>query len=385
MNTNDGTVLDDYWYTNPLHMSQYINYSKLSITADGSAGNCNVDSNNGISTSVGNRIVGMEITGPTVYGGYGGAISCTNGYACGGGKYFGIYMHNYGQSTNYAYSDDSSTWTSPTSSCYYAPYSGAQARSSVDRFQHLYYITNRTDQPIDGYEIGWNYLTDNPILMGIHIYDMGTVGGWDTSILIHNNVVRNQRGGAIDISRPNSPASAPIYVYDNLLIGEQSSPNSNGMAFRIGGAAPDGIFNNTVYGYQLGSIIDPNTASLGFYNNIIVDTWGVPFFSTNLTTQGNNLFYSTGTTPKPAWATVATGNLNANPLFTNAGSNDFSLQSGSPAAGAGHDTSAVVSRDFLGQLRTMPFSIGAFESVSGSGPPPPDTTPPAAPSGVVVQ
>jgi hypothetical protein len=72
----------------------------------------------------------------------------------------------------------------------------------------------------------------------------------------------------------------------------------------------------------------------------------------------------------------------ANPLFNNAGSYDFSLQTGSPAINAGYNTTATVATDFLGQPRTAgSVSIGAFEDASSVS----DTTAPSAPSGLSVR
>jgi hypothetical protein len=349
-------------------------------------------------------LVGLEITGPTVYGGYGGAIAgggggngAGSGQNGGGGKYYGIYMHNYGyQSTtpglnNYGwlYDWDESTWTSP-------PYNGIGDActncTSVDRFQHLYYISNRSPDAIDGYEIGWNNLVDNPILHGIHIYDMGPgIGGWNTPIYIHNNVVKNQRGTSIDVSYPapdtgpNSGNAAPVYIYNNIIINDAANTN-NGRAFDIEGAASAKLYNNTIYGYRYINVVRPATSD--YRNNVMVET-NVPldhpyYIYDTPTTHSNNLFYGTHSSPMPSWFSSGAGDLNANPLFTNTGSYDFSLQSGSPAKSGGSNASlSIAPTDFYGQTRQSgSVSIGAIQyGSSQSG----NTTPPAAPSGLRVQ
>jgi len=363
----DGAVIYNYYYTNATRMSEYINLSKLSITANGVTGDCNKDPANGVVTFNGNRLVGLEITGPTVYGGYGGAITCSNGVACGGGKYFGIYIHNYGTVNSYFYNWDDDTWTSPTNSCFYAPYAGAGPRSSVDRFQHLYYISNRTGSRVNAYEIGWNHLTDNPILHGIHIYDTPDGAGWNGTMVVHHNVVKNQRGNAIDIV---FPGSTPVQVYDNLVIADAAGQYT-GFSLWIDHSGSDQIYNNTVYGSKFGNVIRPT--SFDFRNNIIVDTAGPYFLSSDSvpTSQSNNLFYSTGTISPPSWATSGTGNIKANPLFTNAANNDFSLSASSPAKNTGSNTTLTVApTDFLNLPRTNGnVSIGAF-GLSFNVPPP---------------
>ena len=355
---HDGAVIYNYYYSNAKRMSEYINLSKISITASGALGNCNTDPANGVVTFSGNRLVGLEITGPTVYGGYGGAITCSNGVACGGGKYLGIYMHDYGTVNHYSYNWNNSTWTSPTNSCFYAPYPGAGPRSSVDRFQHLYYISNRTTTRVDAYEIGWNYLRDNPILHGIHVYDMGDAAGWNGTMKIHHNVIKNQRGNAIDIV---FPGNTPVQVNDNLVIADAAGMYT-GYSIWIDHAGSDLIYNNTVYGTKFGNVIRPS--SYDFRNNIFVDTEGVPYLSSDSipTTQSNNLFYSNNSIKPPSWATITTGNLNVNPLFTNIYYNDFTLMPSSPALNSGSNSVITIApTNFLNQMRVAgSVSIGAF-------------------------
>lgn len=348
----DSSVIDNWYPSN--RKNSYVHLSKLKVTAYGNdPAQCN-----GVSATPGNRLVGLEITGPTVYGGYGGAITGTNGVPS-GGVYLGIYIHNYGYQTAYAYNWDDSTWTSP-------PYNGVGSActncTSVDRFQHLYYISNRSTTKIDAYEIGWNYLTDNPVLHGIHIYDMGDAAGWNGTMKVHHNVIKNQRGDAIDISYPGS---TNIEVHDNIIISDSNDRNT-GRAFTFQEAGNAKIYNNTVYGYNYVSIIRPTSGD--YRNNIMVDTKGVQFINDTPTYQSNNLFYSTGSTAPPSWATSGSGNITGNPLFTNVSGYDFSLTSSSPAKGAGSDTVlSTAPRDFLGQARQSgAVSIGAFEYSTGS-------------------
>lgn len=345
------------WYNEARHTTG-INLSKLSITAAGNGGGIG-GAPNGVMTSQDCRYVGLAITGPTVYGGYGGAVTNTT-YGTQGGVFLGLYIHHYGYPTGWEYNSNLNLWTSP-------PYDGIAGVgctncTTVDRYQHLFYISNRAGYRVNAYEIGWGHFTDNPILEGIHIYDQAPGGGWTGTIKAHHNVIKNQRGGAIDIDYPDT---TPVEVYNNIIISDTNTPYS-GEAFKIANTNNSNIkvYNNTVYGYNtissnIGSLVD-------FRNNIMVDTRGVTFFSTTPTYQSNNLFYSTGSTAKPSWATALTGNLNVNPLFINPANYDFRLSASSPATVAGSDVViATAPTDFFGQPRLAgSVSIGAINYTS---------------------
>jgi hypothetical protein len=352
-NGGNGTVIDNWW---PSQIKNaYVNLSKLRVTAYGNA----TESPNGINVIPHNRIVGLEITGPTVYGGYGGALTGTEGVP-NGGVYLGLYIHHYGYNNGWSFNWDANTWTSP-------PYNGVGSActncTSVDRFQHLFYISNRSTTVREAYEIGWCHLTDNPILHGIHIYDMGAAAGWSGVMKIHDNVIKNQRGSAIDSSFPVVTA---MEIYNNIIISD-TADISGGNPFDIQSGNVK-FYNNTVYGFRFTGIMRPTTSD--YRNNIMVDTKGVSFIAGTPTTHSNNLFYSTGATAQPAWATSKAGHITGNPLFTNAVNDDFSLQAVSPAKYTGSDiVIKTAPTDFFGQLRKSGFvSIGAINFMNTVAP-----------------
>lgn len=345
-----GNVIFNYYNSNATFMSEYINLSKLRVICAGPTVN---DSPVGLVPTIGNRIVGLEFTGPTVYGGMGGAIASSATTAGAGGKYLGIYMHHYGVDNGWAFDWNTATWTSP-------PYTTPETMLTVDRFQHLYYISNRTGTRIDAYEIGWNHLTDNPILEGIHIYDMGAAGGWNGAIYIHHNVVKNQRGNAIDVSYPTS---SPIDIFNNLVISDSADVYA-GESIAIGGGAIARVYNNTFYGYRFQNQM--TSSSVDYRNNIMVDSKGVAYISSAPTTQSNNLFYSTYSGAKPAlpaWASSATGNLNVDPLFIDPNNFNFGLKPNSSIKYLGLDAVlATVPIDLFGKKRKAgSISIGAID------------------------
>ena len=364
----DGGVVSNWYPSN--RSNQYITLSKLSILANGSTGNCNVDYVNGIMNGAYWKDVGIAITGPTVYGGYGGAIAGngSGGAHLDGIRVLGAYIHNYGQVVpGWTYSDDSSTWTSPASSCYYAPYSGGSARSSVDRFQHLFYISNRTNSPMVGHEIAWGHYLNNPILHGLHIYDLSpATGGYSTPVMVHHNLIHNQGGHALDFT---FPYASELDAWDNVSVTDPGVAYA-GPAVEISGNQISKIYNNTFYNQNLPS--QDMTASTSFVNNIWFDAHGVSYWNSNGPTSYNhNLFYSSYSSPPslPSWYSTSNGDKNANPLFTNASGNDFSLASSSPASTAGTSSVLTVApTDFLNQPRqSNAVSIGAFGISGNSG------------------
>lgn len=353
--------------------NEYINYAKLKITAAGDKD----DFSSGVRASKGNRLVALEITGPTVYGGYGGAIT-GNRVAAGGGKYYGIYIHDYGTDNGVSYAGH--TGTDPKNCAYTDP----ACKSSWDVYQHLYYLSNRSSTTIDAYEIAWNNLVDNPIWQGIHIYDETSTGGWNGTMKVHHNVVRNQRGGAIEVGLTDPlTVIPPIEIHDNIVISDDlDTYNYRAFQLRANNCSMK-VYNNTVYGYNSSNVFQ--FGATDYRNNLMVDSKGIDFIYDNLSTlpntQSDNLFYSLFGRPKPSWASVATGNINANPIFVDAASYDFSLQESSPAIDAGYDTTQIAPRDFFGQPRTAgQVDIGAIEYIPAS-----DTLPPSAPAGLAVE
>jgi hypothetical protein len=418
---NYGYVINNWYSSNSLYSSEYINFSKIKILAEGDG----TESSSGVHTFKGNRIVGLEITGPTVYGGYGGAISGSGGFGgagagenAGGGKYLGIYMHDYGWKSTMAgvgnygwiFVNNASSWTGPScanrlptcvgtsciigADCTTEPggctYANVKCKYSVDGFQHLYYISDRSPDAINGYEIGWNNLINNPILQGIHIYDQGpNIGGWNTPIIIHDNLVKNQRASSIDVAYPkadvgpNAGTAAPIYIYNNIIVNDEGGID-NGWALNIQGSGDAKVYNNTVHGFRYINIMRPATSD--YRNNLMVEA-DLPidyhyYIYDTPTMKSNNLFYGTKSSPMPAWFSAGAGDLNTDPLFTDAANYDFSLQATSPAKTAGSDATLLTApTDFYGQPRLAgSVSMGAIQYVSAII----DLIAPSAPSGLNV-
>jgi hypothetical protein len=385
-----GYVVINFWGSTSDKSSEYINFSKLKVLAEGDG----TDSSAGFGTFRGNRIVGAEITGPTVYGGYSGAIGggCSGVATCNsteGGKYLGLYIHNYG--TDNGVPTFGNVGTDPSNAA--CLYSNPACKNSWDKFQHLFYISNRSGSKLAAYEIAWGNFINNPIYQGIHIYDQTPCGDWSGTMEIHNNVVKNQRGAAINVDLGNCSAprlQVPFRIYDNIIIND-ATVAFGGMGMRINvphdvGVNPADqvqVYNNTVYGQIAPSNFVTYAQNQIFRNNIFVDTQNVDFFeqySGNPTASSNNLFYSLFAKVKPTWA--GAGTVSTNPFFVDGSAENFNLQATSSAIAAGSDASLPIApTDFFGQPRSAgSVSIGAIQYFA----PQTDFTAPAAPSSLTV-
>ena len=339
-------VIDNWWPSN--YNTQYINFSKLSVLCYGNDPEYPI----GFDVIPYGRIVGAEITGPHVYGGYGGAISGGNGIPQ-GGKYLGIYIHDYGYDTGYDFIPDGNTWTSP-------PYDGIAGIdctncTSTDRFQHLFYVSCRDNNvTCEGYEIGWCNLVNNHILHSLHIYDMGPAHGWHGTISLHDNYLENNLGGGIEFST-TADSTANIEVYNNVV------KDQNGRGFQITetGSGNSVFYNNTIYNQSTTGYLDKIDE---FRNNIMYDSIGVDFLDRISGVNSNNLYYSNAGVSQPSWAGTEPGNVTGDPLFNNVVQGDFSLRTGSPAIDTGIATPMVAS-SFFGILRPQGsvYDIGAYE------------------------
>jgi hypothetical protein len=329
------------WYQS----NGYWDFSKLSIDTDAT----------GIGGFSDMRVVGVEITGPNADG-YGGSIGCGEGSqeavdgTCGGGKFYGLYIHDFGN-------------------------------DQTSEFHHTTYMSNRDGLPNKAYEYGWCYLRDNKAVHGFHIYDQTPFGDWTGVMKIHDNVVVNQKGPAVNLMG-GSGITVPLEVYNNLFINCGIGPDINGwpvpkyaILLTDSVASPVKIYNNVIYGYGDGSgaaVANAFSGTLEFRNNIIVDTKDIAYFVGSPDTNSNNIFYNggDGNPSAPAWAINP---ITSNPLFVDPGNNNFYLQPTSPAIEGGTSVvSSVVTRDLIGTPRPQGsgYDIGAHEYSSGTPPQP---------------
>ena len=304
------------------------------------------------------RAVGLEITGPQAEG-YGGSIGCsenandpqTDG-SCGGGTYYGLYIHDFGN-------------------------------DNTSEFHHTTYISNRDGRPNKAYEFGWCYLHDNKAVNGFHFYDHTPGGDWTGTMKIHDNVVVNQRGAGLGLLSGGTEISVPFAIYNNIFINCGQGPDiprpgqsnyvisGHAVAFSEGVVtSPIRFYNNIIYGYGRADndsgygVAIRFGGSVAMHNNIIVDRNNRPYVSAQPTINSHNLFYNGGDglpATLPDWASEA---LQDDPLFVAPQSGNFSLQDLSPALDSGTDgVSGLVTSGFGGLSRPQGngYDLGAFE------------------------
>ncbi len=362
--------------------SEFWNFSKLKIKTNG----------NGIHTFKGMRAVGNRITNHDYdrdgnlggcANGQGGAISGSN-YGirsgadvpdvAGGIKVYGNHIHDFGCET-------------------------------TSKLHHVFYISNRGGSSIESFELGWNYLHDNKAHHALHVYDEGVCGDFYNTMKIHNNVVINQVGAAVNIASGgpgDTCLSMPVEIYNNLMVntGLEISGCSNCnhyFAIRIVMKTTRShvrIINNTIYGYgesgEDGYALHiqgqgSDTWNFGgtweFENNIIVDTHNLPYHSPYRkepeTAEGNLWFNGGDDTPAavPPWSAPELNFNNINPQMNSLAENPYTITETSPANNAGVVPTLPISYDLAGVPRggAGEISIGAYE-YSGAAKAPPSAT-----------
>ncbi len=227
------------------------------------------------------RIVGNNITGPTVNSGYsgwvgGGCAGEDSAYKCEGQFIAGNEVYNYGK-------DD----------------------GSVDTFNHLFYISNRSGYLSSGYEIAYNYLHDNPIYQGVHVYDQNPCGSW-SNIKIHHNVIKNQGGNFININLNCDSDNSKIDVYNNLTVLDDDYNLTNnsapGAAIRVetNNSTVVNLYNNTFYKWA--EVNQLKNGIITVDNCVFYNTRPVDFTSDVPINHHSNSFYNSQQSTYPIWA-----------------------------------------------------------------------------------
>jgi hypothetical protein len=210
------------------------------------------------------------------------------------------------------------------------------------------------------------------------VYSDGTKTAHISDVRIHDNLIYNLRGNAINI---NNQSTGEIKIYNNIIYNCGQGPDfrdgmSNYAGVLIGGNnnATVYIYNNTIYncGYPLhannSGLIHVQSSFKGVLyvrNNIFYANGnkqqsyylGVP----QKNGRYHNLFFGYGKAPQ--WDIAS---IHKDPQFVNAQGGDFHLQSVSPAIDAGtNDVSALISSDFDGNIRPegTGFDLGVYEYV----------------------
>ena len=208
--------------------------------------------------------------------------------------------------------------------------------------------------------IDGNYFEDvgKDLCNGIRLADAWyNFAGRQDHLIVRNNIVNGFTSGAcnnygIYLSPPDLTGSqahwtTPISVYNNSVYSTKNSCISISTSALDSGAVAD--VENNICDATSGGI---SGASLHDYNNYFNAGVSCPVSGETHSTCVNPQFVSTAA-PYTAQS--------------------FALQSGSPLAGIGADLSTVFTDDYLGNVRTTPWDMGAFGATAVGGVPNPPT------------
>lgn len=345
--SNRGGLINYYPY-----VSDYWVISKTSISTEQS----------GIITGTGWRVVGNEITDSVCANGQGGAITAISGKA-GGVKALGNYIHDFGG-------------------------------SCTSSLHHVFYLSNRSGAPIEAYELGWNYMTDNSARHALHIFDEHTCGDFTGTFKIHSNVVVNQKGAAFNANAGGTDCiTAPMDVYNNLFINSGLEPwNNYAINLTTPGLTSHITFShNTIYGSASDSggagahvYVQANGDSawnfggtFEWHNNIVYDTHDIDYVHTTYfalpQSSTNNLWYNGGDGYPANPPSYDSSALSVDPLFQDISDNNFLISEGSPAEGMGANIGGVspptpvTTRNLSILFQAGPFLRGDGRPRQGSG------------------
>ncbi|HEY6248479.1 MAG TPA: choice-of-anchor Q domain-containing protein, partial [Candidatus Angelobacter sp.] len=236
--------------------------------------------------------------------------------------------------------------------------------------QHGVYFSSDTNHV----EAAWNYIHNNRSCraMQFHSSPLGGGGASDPTghdqfdLSVHDNLIHDDPCDGINFATVD-PSKGKVEAYNNVIyhvgIGPAPQDGDSGdysciyMAY-ITNTGPVGtgtveVYNNTLYdcGPHAASfanngsfMINGGAAGLNIRirNNVLYQLGSEPFgsgsgWNSTYVSGSNNVLHSTGSPSVPAFLV---GNITSDPLFAGLSSDNFRLQSSSPAKDAGTNISA---------------------------------------------
>jgi hypothetical protein len=252
---------------------------------------------------------------------------------------------------------------------------------SIDKYYHaVYFTTNSTS-----IEAAWNTIVPNPngstSSGGCRAMQFYSTGGSDQfNLHVHDNLIHDAICDGINFSTVD-PSKGVVEAYNNVVYHVGTGPDpyngsSNYTCIYSGGggtsSTPVDLYNNTLYDCGSRGTSDSGAIGVGIpvrlRNNLIRQTGSETYLqrsassSCSSITGSNNLWFGVGSA-----TSCTTGNITSDPLFVNASSKDFHLQSTSSAINAGASI-ATLQTDFDGVIRPQgpADDIGAYEFFQGS-------------------
>lgn len=262
-------------------------------------------------------------------------------------------------------------------------------RAGASALYHGIYLGSGTSQV----DLGWNQIFNVRGCRGIQVFS--SEGDDIYNVQIHDNVIHDTQCDGIILATVDPSKPGGISVFNNVVYNAgkgPATPEKSGAFFCINvqgwstsgapGAGIVEVFNNTLFNcgtYNPGydgangafSMNGPNPSKRArLRNNIFFQNNGAPYFAidngddTSCSAGADcprvygaaNLFSGAG--PAPLNRNLFQS-VSADPLFANAASFDFHLQSTSPARGVASPTDSLT--DFDGNPRGPAFDIGALQ------------------------
>jgi hypothetical protein len=256
-------------------------------------------------------------------------------------------------------------------------------------------------------EVGWNIINNSGgrATMQIHSSPLSSGNGYIMfDVQVHDNTFSNSREECLTADTLD-PSQGPVLIYNNVLFncgldgtadGDMYHPMSsdydsgtstgaNGTGKGGSGSGTVQVYNNTIYctagSACWASNFEVHTNQAFIYNvrnNLLYSNGSVAYWhpglssssaqggscsSTDTTTScpnfagSNDLVFGDG---GPTFTNILSSILNLDPVFTNLAGDDFHLNVGSPASGAGVAIPGLL-YDHDGKPRKNPPSVGAYE------------------------
>jgi len=280
---------------------------------------------------------------------------------------------------------------------------------AASKQQHAVYFSSDTNHV----EAAWNYIHNNRSCraMQFHSSPLGGGGATDPTghdqfdLSVHDNLIHDDPCDGINFATVD-PSQGKVEAYNNVIyhvgIGPSPQDGDSGdysciyLAY-ITNTGPVGtgtveVYNNTLSdcGSHVASF--PNNGSfminggvsglnIRIRNNILYQLGSEPFgngagWTSTYVSGSNNVLHSTGSATLPSFLV---GNITSDPLFAGLSSNNFRLQSSSPAKDAGTTISSgntyknyapwngnPADNNGIPRPQNNNFDIGAYEFFAGS-------------------